>query len=411
MQKPPSLISGDDFATKCREIEKEKAEFVTAENQWGTKPFFAALVICWVAAFVLVSCVKKPDRNIEDRSAIRAELAQLDSTLSQPHVQNYAKAKTIIRMAAGESAGQSNYKAIGQVVRKFVDIIKNPSIGKLMENPLVWFDALLEWEVAYKSINRMNEDDYLTLLESSGEADYFWSTTSVKWTSSWEHLLLALAWEQGENKDFAIYEAMRMMPEEFGNNEFSVMACWLAFIKLSDWGYPEYAKTYLTEAKDIIEQSSFRYTGKTKVSWLGTTRDQAREDLLYYNELIGLIGAMYNASSDSELYKRAEKVKEKMASRPQSGLSEIYIVADFMLSQILPEHKPLPEAGKFFMMEKMNREQGSRKIHKLMFGAYLATWLWETFLDKQIIAGMENMPIQTFKLLNTLGAVKENVLK
>lgn len=409
LQENPAIVLFPEITEKRRQIEINKAGTQSAEYQVAFRGFkrikFGLLVF-----LMITSCVKKPARVVEDRSAIAAELIQIDSMLSQSHVKNYAKAKTIIRMAAGESAGESNYKAIGQVVRKFVDIIQNPSIAMLMQNPLIWFDALLEWEVAYKSFNRMNEDDYLTLLESSGEADFFWSMTANKWTSSWEHLLLALAWEQGENRDFAVYEAMQISPEDFGNNEFSVIACWLTYVKMSDWGYPQYAKTFLNSAKEIIESSTFRYTGKTRVSWLGTTREQARTELLFDNELIGLIGAMNSSVTEMELSNQANLIKQKMETRPTSGISEIFIIADFMIAQVLPDYEEMPESGKFRMMTKMTQQQDKRKIHKVMFGAYLATWIWETFLDRQIISGMHNMPMQTFKLLNTLGSVKENVL-
>jgi hypothetical protein len=391
---------------KTRDFENMKTGFFAVDNQgfFSAAPMWMVLVL--YGLFSATSCVKKPEIQLEKDNRLALELAIMDSIMDQEEVKSYAKTKTILRIAVNESVGGgSNFKAISTIAKNLVKLIDEPSIGVFGNNPVIWLDAILEWEVANSSINRMNEDDYPTILESVGEADFFFSSTGARWTNSWEHLLLSLVWQKGEKNNLAIYEMSKVVPEELGNNEVAVIAMWIVYLKFVDWGFPKFAEYYIVSANDLLNSNQFKASNRLRVSWLPGSRERLREELIEMTEIIQLAVKVNDLGNYSKSDKDYVKLKGILDNRPVAQYSEIHVVADFLMSQMIPEHQLKKEPSAMMKIAVANNKNKGQLVN-ILFGAYLVSWLWENGLDKQVMNGQYDLPKRIFKLTNTLENVR-----
>jgi hypothetical protein len=372
----------------------------------GTRLFAIGIYVV-VIQHLISFCVRKPEFVSEQPSPFSIEIQRMDSLYAMPDVVQYGKAKTLIRMAASVTNDENNLEATGQLVRKLVSILDNPSQQALMNNPVLWFEAALEWETAMKDVLSINEDAYPPLLVSSGEDDFWESSVTLPWTSAWEHLLLGLVWLEGEKSDLALYEFSLMNPEDFGNNEYSVLACWISAFKMIELGFPAHSEIFFNQADLLLNDYSFTSTGTMDVSWMGTAREDVKSTLLGLNEIlrISALNSMNN-SFVSEIQGR--KVTEILLSINKNRISEFHIIADLLLNGhqkellVFKDNKLL---GKWLPTEKGQNSKASRAL----FGIYISTWIWENFFDKKVLNNQKNLPAKIFQLMNTLKTLNNNL--
>ncbi len=364
----------------------------------------AITTIVLIIIVLLAGCVERPELETNSPGELRKEARQIDSLLADARVMEYARMKTLLRMSATISSSTSQLKATGQVVRQFADILDDPSLELLMQNPTVWFDAALEWDVAYKSVRAMNEDEYPSLLESCGESDFWRNQTETPWSASWEHLLLFLAWDLAEDREIAFYELVHVDPDYLGFNEYGVLACWLVSMKMDAYGYQAHANLYRRAAAAILMDPRFDPCGCLSVSWMGTAKQDVRASMMSINDLLTLAsGVAYQPPWQAG--HSAKQLMNVLKTQPKDRMSEFHVIADFIISRVVPEYDPVAPYNTIAGLPLSRQVMSPSKLSRVLFGAYLSTWIWENFMDQKVLSGLSGIPERVFRLINTLNRV------